>query len=182
MTALSTNLHFHGLPVPAICHQDDVLRTMVGPGDPPFEYRFQIPAETPPGLYWYHPHVHGFSDAQVLGGASGALIVEGIERANPLLVGLPERVLVIRDQDLVHPDAVAAKGSAVPDAPVLRDAEGDILNMGTGGGKPSKDLSLNFVPVAFPDYPPAVIQMKPEERQLWRVVTPPRSPMWTCKS
>ncbi len=170
MTALSTNLHFHGLPVPPVCHQDDVLKTMVGPGDPPFEYHFQIPRDTPPGLYWYHPHVHGFSNAQVLGGGSGVLIVEGIEHANPLLVGLPERVFVIRDQDLIHPDAVAPKGSAVPQAPVLRDSEGDILNTGTGEGRPSKDLSLNFVPVAFPDYPPAVIEMKPDERQLWRVV------------
>ena len=161
MTALSTNLHFHGLSVPPVCHQDDVLKTMIAPGDPPFEYRFQIPPDTPPGLYWYHPHVHGFSNAQVLGGASGALIVEGIERANPLLAGLPERVLVVRDQDLINPDAAPSKTPAVPQAPVLRDAEGDILNTGTGEGKPSKDLSINFVPVAFPDYSPAVIAMKP---------------------
>jgi FtsP/CotA-like multicopper oxidase with cupredoxin domain len=170
MTALSTNLHFHGLPVPPVCHQDDVLKTMIGPDDPPFEYRFQIPSDTPPGLYWYHPHVHGFSDTQVLGGASGVLIVEGIEQWNPSLAGLPERVLVIRDQELIHPDALAPKGSAVPQAPVLRDSEGDILNTGTGEGKPSKDLSLNFMPVAFPDYPPAVITMKPDERQLWRIL------------
>lgn len=170
MTALSTNLHFHGMSVPPICHQDDVLKTMIGPGDPPFEYRFQIPSDTPPGLYWYHPHVHGFSNEQVQGGASGALIVEGIEHADPALAGLPERVLVIRDQNLIHPDAVAAKGSAVPQAPVLRDSEGDILNTGTGEGKPSKDLSLNFVPVAFPDYRPATITMKPDERQLWRAL------------
>ncbi len=170
MTALSTNLHFHGLAVPPVCHQDDVLRTMIGPGDPAFEYRFQIPPDTPPGLYWYHPHVHGFSNAQVLGGASGALIVEGIESANSLLGGLPERVFVVRDQDLINPDAAPLKAPAVPQAPVLHDAEGDILNTGTGEGKPSKDLSINFVPVAFPDYPPAVIAMKPDERQLWRVV------------
>ncbi|HUN89789.1 MAG TPA: hypothetical protein VMU28_13405 [Terriglobales bacterium] len=28
---------------------------------------------------WYHPHIHGFSKLEVLGGTSGALIVEGIE-------------------------------------------------------------------------------------------------------
>ena len=56
MDGLSTNLHFHGLSVPPICHQDDVLRTMIAPGDAPFEYRFQIPPDTPPGLYWYHPY------------------------------------------------------------------------------------------------------------------------------
>ncbi len=170
MTPLSTNLHFHGLSVPPICHQDDVLKTVIGPGDAPFEYRFQIPPDTPPGLYWYHPHVHGFSNAQVLGGGSGVLIVEGIERANTLLAGLPERVLVVRDQDLINPDAAPSKTSTVPQVPVQRDAEGDILNTGTGEGKPSKDLSLNFVPVAYPDYLPGVIAMKPAERQLWRVV------------
>jgi FtsP/CotA-like multicopper oxidase with cupredoxin domain len=168
MTALSTNLHFHGLTVPAVCHQDDVMHTMIQPGDAPFEYRFRIPADEPPGVYWYHPHVHGFSNPQVLGGASGALIVEGIERANRELAGLPERVFVIRDQELLHPDAQPAKSGLTP--PVFRDAEGDILNTGTGGGKPAKDLSINFVPVPYPDYPPAVIMTKPSERQLWRVL------------
>ena len=62
MSAVSTNLHFHGLTVPPVCHQDDVLKTSIQPSDPPFEYRFQIPADEPPGLYWYHPHIHGFRD------------------------------------------------------------------------------------------------------------------------
>ncbi len=59
MTVETTNVHFHGLTVPPVCHQDDVLNTMIQPGDPPFEYRFKIPADEPPGLYWYHPHIHG---------------------------------------------------------------------------------------------------------------------------
>lgn len=55
MTPTSTNLHFHGLTIPPICHQDDVLKTSVSPRDMPFEYRFRIPPDEPPGLYWYHP-------------------------------------------------------------------------------------------------------------------------------
>jgi phospholipase C len=54
----------------------------------------------------------------VLGGASGALIVEGIERANRQLAGLPERVFVIRDalgpivnQSAVSDDTLAGPGS-----------------------------------------------------------------------
>jgi FtsP/CotA-like multicopper oxidase with cupredoxin domain len=168
MNAWSTNLHFHGLSVPPVCHQDDVLKTSIAPDGAPFEYRFQIPVDEPPGLYWYHPHVHGFSNAQVLGGASGALIVEGIERANRLLAGMPERVLIVRDRDLLNPNAAPLKSTV--NAPVLRDAEGDIVNTGTGLGKPAKDLSINFVPVPYPDYPPAIIAMKPAERQLWRVL------------
>jgi FtsP/CotA-like multicopper oxidase with cupredoxin domain len=121
-------------------------------------------------VYWYHPHVHGFSNAQVQGGASGALIVEGIERANPLVANLPERVLVIRDQELLTPDAAPNATLVMPELPPLRDPDGDILNTGTGGGKPSRDLSVNFVVVPYPDYSPALIMMRPSERQLWRLL------------
>jgi FtsP/CotA-like multicopper oxidase with cupredoxin domain len=169
MSPVSTNLHFHGLTIPPTCHQDDVLKTSVQPGDAPFDYRFRIPEDEPPGLYWYHPHIHGFSKQQVLGGASGALIVEGIERAKKEVAGLPERVFIIRDQDLVHPNAPpAASEPVIPKFMVDRD--GDAANNGTGFGKPAKDLSINYVPVPYPDYPPGVIEMRPGERQLWRVL------------
>src|SRR5215469_9972378 len=169
MTPVSTNLHFHGLTVPPVCHQDDVLKTSIQPDDNPFEYRLRIPDDTPPGLYWYHPHLHGFSKTQVLGGASGAIIIEGIERADLSLAGLPERVLVIRDQDLVNPNAAPSRFEPVMSKSQL-DNDGDALNAGTGFGKPSKDLSVNFVPVPYPNYPPATMSMKPGERQLWRVL------------
>jgi len=169
MTPVSTNLHFHGLTIPPVCHQDDVLKTAIQPGDAPFEYRFRIPEDEPPGLYWYHPHIHGFTKAQVLGGASGALIVEGIERADKAVSGLAERVLIIRDQDLLNPNAPPAKWEPVIPK-MLVDRDGDAANNGTGYGKPAKDLSINFVPAPYPDYRPAVIEMKPEEQQLWRVL------------
>jgi FtsP/CotA-like multicopper oxidase with cupredoxin domain len=169
MTPVSTNLHFHGLTVPPVCHQDDVLKTSIQPDDNPFEYRLRIPDDAPPGLYWYHPHLHGFSKTQVLGGASGALIIEGIERADPSLAGLPERVLVIRDQDLVNPNAPPSKFEPAMSKSQL-DNDGDVANSGTGFGKPSKDLSVNFVPVPYPNYSPATMTMKPGERQLWRVL------------
>jgi FtsP/CotA-like multicopper oxidase with cupredoxin domain len=170
MDGLSTNLHFHGLNVAPVCHQDDVLHTLISPSDPPFEYRLQVPADQPPGVYWYHPHVHGSSNVQLQGGASGALIVEGIERANPATAGLPERVLIIRDQELLTPDAEPYASVVMPEMPVLRDPDGDILNTGTGAGKPSKDLSINFVTVPYPDYPPGLIIIRPLERQLWRIL------------
>ena len=169
MSLISTNLHFHGLTVPPVCHQDDVLRTSVQPGQPPFEYRFKIPDDEPPGLYWYHPHIHGFSKVQVLGGASGAIVIEGLERAQPMVAGLPERVFVIRDQDLLNPDAPPAKSEPVVPKMFI-DRDGDSANNGTGFGKPAKDLSINFVPVPYPDYPPAIVRLKPGQRQLWRIV------------
>jgi len=169
MSPTSTNMHFHGLTIPPVCHQDDVLKTSIQPGDPPFEYRFHIPGNQPPGLYWYHPHLHGLTKQQILGGASGALIVEGIERADRALAGLPERVLIIRDQDLLNPNAPPSKSEPVLPK-MLFDRDGDAANTGTGFGKPAKDISINFVPVPYPDYPPASIGMKPDEQQLWRVV------------
>ena len=170
MTALATNLHYHGLAIPPVCHQDEVLKTAINPSDAPFEYRVRIPVDQPPGVYWYHPHIHGFTNTEVLGGASGAIVVEGIERANPEVAGLPERVIVIRDQDLLNADAQPVQTDSMPPPLVMRDAEGDILNTGTGGGKPAKDLSINFVPVSFPNYVPAKIMIRPQEKQLWCVL------------
>ncbi len=62
-----------------------------------------------PASGWYHPHLHGFSKTQVLGGTSAPSIIEGIERADPSLAGLAERVLVIRDQDLVNSGRAAVE-------------------------------------------------------------------------
>jgi FtsP/CotA-like multicopper oxidase with cupredoxin domain len=169
MNSTSTNLHFHGLTVPARCHQDEVLKTSIQPGSRPFEYRFRIPADEPPGLYWYHPHIHGFSRTQVLGGASGALIIEGLERAVPEIAGLAERVLIIRDQDLMHPDAAPSRSEPIVPKMFI-DRDGDSANNGTGFGRPAKDLSINFVPVPYPDYPAATILMQAGQRQLWRVL------------
>ena len=146
MTAASTNLHFHGLSVPPVCHQDDTLRTLVSPSDPAFEYRIKLPPDQSPGLYWYHPHPHGYTEEQVLGGASGALIIEGIERARPEVSGLPERVLILRDQRI----------------PGVTETDED--------SGPGKDISLNFVPVLFPVYRPAEMAVLPDEREFWRVL------------
>jgi len=91
----STNMHFHGLNIPPLCHQDDVIYTLIQSGDPPFQYNFQVPPNDNPGLYWYHPHAHGNTTTQVDGGAAGAIIIEG---NLPGTQGLPERVFVIRQQ------------------------------------------------------------------------------------
>ena len=138
-TVSSTNVHFHGLNVPPICHQDDVLTTLIQPGKPAFEFNIQIPKNEPPGLYWYHPHIHGFTEFQVNGGAAGALIVEGMEKIRPEVAGLAERVFVIRQQYLVP---------WVPGP---------------------YELSTNFDIAGFGRSPSGIIEMKPNEKQFWRV-------------
>ncbi len=134
----STNVHFHGLNVPPTCHQDDVISTVIQSGSQPFNYKMQIPTDEPPGLYWYHPHIHGFTEFQVNGGAAGALIVNGMEKYRPEVAGLAQRVFVIRQQYLVP---------WIPGP---------------------YQLTLNYQVAAFPG-PYPVIQMKPGEKQFWRV-------------
>jgi FtsP/CotA-like multicopper oxidase with cupredoxin domain len=153
MSSSTTNLHFHGLSIPPKCHQDDVLSTLIQPSaigsGAGFEYRFKIPPAQPPGMYWYHPHPHGFSEAQVLGGASGALIVEGMERVNPEVAGLPERVIILRDQLIPGMTEEATEGA---------------------GEEPAKDISINFVAVMHPMNKPAAMAAKPNQREFWRIL------------
>jgi FtsP/CotA-like multicopper oxidase with cupredoxin domain len=148
MTAVSTNLHFHGMNVSPACHQDEVIHTVIQPGQE-FDYTVQIPANEPSGMYWYHPHPHGFSENQLLGGATGVIIVEGIQNFNSVVVGLPERILVLRDQPLQPGEAGKA-------------------------GAPAHDLSLNDVPVTFPAYTPSVLEVPASTasapvQEFWRV-------------
>src|SRR5690348_16163073 len=74
-----SNLHFHGLHVSPDRPQDDVLTMMSLPGQS-LLYRIDVPADAPPGLYWYHTHPHGESARQALDGMSGAIVIEGIDR------------------------------------------------------------------------------------------------------
>jgi suppressor of ftsI len=104
-----TNLHFHGLTVSPDAPQDDVLSMLAMPGKS-LSYTVQIPKDHPPGLYWYHTHPHGESYQQVLDGMSGALVIEGIESYYPALVGLPERILVVRGRSTKNdPQSTALK-------------------------------------------------------------------------
>jgi Multicopper oxidase len=90
-------------------------------------------------------HAHGLTEAALLGGASGAIVVDGIQRFHPEVSGLRHRVLMIRDQSVA--------GNPTP-----------------GGKIPSWDLSLNFVPIDYPAEIPAILRMSSGDREFWRVV------------
>src|SRR6202050_3432705 len=123
MTPQSANLHFHGLNVTPQCHGDNVVHTIVNPGES-FHYKFTIPKDEPPGMYWYHAHIHGIASPAVQGGASGAIEIEGIANLHPAVQGLPQRFLVVRDEPLQYPPQ---HGRLQPTAPFW-------------------DVSLNYVP------------------------------------
>jgi len=85
-----TNLHFHGIRTSPLGTSDNV-HLAITPGAS-FTYEVRIPATQPPGLYWYHSHIHGLSEQQVMRGLSGALVVEGSEPA-----GTAERLFVLKN-------------------------------------------------------------------------------------
>ncbi len=148
-----TNLHFHGLTVSPDSPQDDVLDMMAMPGQS-LRYTVQIPRDHPPGLYWYHTHPHGESYRQVLDGMSGALVIEGIESYFPPLVGLPERVLVVRGRSIVNdPQSTDLKHRVELSSDICgaeREAPEEVFTL-NGSVRPQ-------------------IEIAPSERQFWRLV------------
>jgi len=102
------NLHFHGLHVSGILPSDDTTLEVLPQES--FEYVINIPDDHEPGLHWVHPHHHGSSTLQLVGGAALAMIVKDVEDALdgnfsgnvlPLDVSeAPERIHVFQDWDL----------------------------------------------------------------------------------
>jgi FtsP/CotA-like multicopper oxidase with cupredoxin domain len=154
MYTSSLNIHYHGTTSSPDCHQDQVIHTIINSGEH-FQYNVDFPSYIPSGLYWYHTHVHGIAEATVQGGASGALIISGIQNYEPEVAGLSERVLVIRDQ------------------PVAGNSTPGNTCVGNNNVTPSWDLDINYVPLEFQattcTYTPAIIEMQAGEREFWRV-------------
>jgi FtsP/CotA-like multicopper oxidase with cupredoxin domain len=146
MTDTSVNMHFHGLNVSPKCHSDETIFTLVNSGET-FDYKLNIPRNEPPGLYWYHPHVHGIASPAVQGGGTGVIEVEGMANIQPAVAGLPERFIVLRDEPL--------RGSQV------HESHAKIA--------PFWDVSINYVTVPFPKYTPAIIRMQSGTQEFWRV-------------
>lgn len=149
----SVNLHYHGLNITPTCGADDVLTTILQPDNAmagnisTFHYHFSIPSNEPPGLFWYHPHVHGTAQQHLLGGMTGVMIVEGMEKFFPELMGMRERVLVLRDMDKPDP-------ADNPNAPA---------------DEPWKNVSINSVPIVYGSKLTPKLKMGVGERQFWRV-------------
>ncbi|MEI9902257.1 MAG: hypothetical protein WDN31_21665 [Hyphomicrobium sp.] len=66
-----------------------------------YDYRWIVPTDHALGLFWYHPHPHGISEAQVLSGMSGMLVIDDfLGRRYPELSGLKRRTLILKDVEL----------------------------------------------------------------------------------
>ena len=141
----------------------------------------------------YHPHFHGLVDNAMLGGASGLIIIQGLEQVSlypifrmrtrvlastdsfdrqpnkyirhilpdfdrvivlfgvglqvrPEVAGLPTRTLAIRDQ-------VLPAGSNTDDV-----------------NGPGFDVTVNFIPVPYPAYRMAKLEIGAGSLEFWRVI------------
>lgn len=110
----TTNLHTHGLTVSPQPCSDEVLRSTIYPANwtlpvvlqpcqtapNTFTYTYDLPADHPAGLYWYHTHRHGTAEQQTQMGLVGALIVEDENDAHRRALGVTDEVLVVTDTPL----------------------------------------------------------------------------------
>src|ERR1700733_9737709 len=186
----ATNLHVHGFAVPPVQPQDDVLTVCADPavglqscGRRAFTYHFHVPSNMTEGLYWYHPHVHGEVQAQMLMGLTGAIVVEGPQDDARRAAGIEERVLIVRQtQDLDAGRTQAAAMTAALPASSKRKAVGHTppataidttheLLCGANSGIDA--LSLNGTPVPVgeaPDSALANFELPAGRKQLWRIL------------
>jgi FtsP/CotA-like multicopper oxidase with cupredoxin domain len=186
----ATNLHVHGFAVPPVAPQDEVLMTCTDPAVGPascgrreFTYRYHVPPDMPEGLYWYHPHVHGEIQAQMLMGLSSAIVVEGPEDDARRAAGVAERVLIVRQtQDL---DAGKIQDAAMTAAPVappgVRALDGETVataidtahELLCAPNSGIDKISLNGTPVPIGDPPDstlAQLEIAAGRKQLWRIL------------
>jgi FtsP/CotA-like multicopper oxidase with cupredoxin domain len=147
-----TNLHTHGLLDSPQQPGDQVIMTMILPGQT-YRYVYAIPRTQPPGLYWYHPHPHGETNHQAGSGMSGLIVIEGIEAYAPVVRGLPERDIILRDYYLPgHRNPLANTG--VPSTIPVSDR--------CNPNAAEKGITINGLPSA-------TITMQAGSRQFFRV-------------
>jgi FtsP/CotA-like multicopper oxidase with cupredoxin domain len=100
-----TNIHYHGLnvpPGPLTEPYGDSVFIEIKPGKSG-KYSIPIPEQQGLGTYWYHPHPHGTTEAQVLGGLSGPIVMDGLietyyQKLQPLKTTKDfERFLLLKD-------------------------------------------------------------------------------------
>jgi hypothetical protein len=120
------------------------------------EYVLDIPADHPPGLHWYHAHVHGSTALQVMGGLVGAILVEPLRKGTGVLGNDRQSLVVVVQFVNLRPhrsDAACEDGDDDSD-----DADNDTGDEGnvseTRTGKASRTVQArynSFKPFSMPE-------------------------------
>ncbi|WP_244187553.1 multicopper oxidase family protein [Mycobacterium gastri] len=109
---VDTNLHTHGLQVSPEDPGDNV-GLQLGPLQD-HQYSYNIAANQPTGLHWYHPHFHTATAHQLWNGLSGPIIVEGEIDAIPEIAEMRERTIVVNEMWIADDSAEVPFAVVVP--------------------------------------------------------------------
>lgn len=118
-----TNLHEHGFHVSPVGISDNVLRVMEPKSSNPVVV--ETPKDLAAGTYWYHTHLHGLTEAQVMAGLFGTLVVNGLSERLPadLASGLKEHLVALHDYQLDKNNAIITQ-NIDSNAPTTRMVNG----------------------------------------------------------
>ncbi|MGX1267663.1 multicopper oxidase family protein [Streptomyces phaeoluteigriseus] len=142
------NLHTHGMHVDPTGDADNVFRAFepaeVQGAGTIHRSSVTVPAGHPAGTFWYHPHHHGSTATQLLGGMAGVIVVEGDVDDVPEIAAAREIVFCVSELRL--------DGGQVPDLTSEGAFEGIASTFLVNGAKNP------------------VLTIAPGEVQRWRIV------------
>ncbi|WP_188306825.1 multicopper oxidase family protein [Streptomyces sp. CBMA123] len=149
----SFNLHTHGLHVDPTGDADNVLRVFAprtaeeveaGAPEPRYVTAIDIPADHPAGTFWYHPHLHGATSTQLVGGMAGVLIVRGDVDEVPEIAAAADLVVCVNE---------------------LRLKDGEVPDFSSGNALAAVPPVLTVNGAVNP-----TVTLRPGEVQRWRLV------------
>jgi L-ascorbate oxidase len=111
----------NGIPVPQTHeHGSNVMDAV--------DYRIEIPKNHPSGLYWFHPHAHGLALNQVASGLAGIITIGSVghyARGDAVRAPIPDeyvRHLILKDIQVLAAGTIKFHGGSAP------VANGEVLN------------------------------------------------------
>ena len=138
----SSIVHWHGLDVPE--HADGHPRLAIAPGK---DYVYDFEAANRAGTYWYHPHPHMRTAAQVYRGLAGLFIIRDEEED---AVGLPsgeaESVCVLQDRRFDAANQLVFRGDNMME--MMNGFLGDRVLV-NGLPRPTRDVDAGWHRIRF---------------------------------
>ena len=158
----ATNLHTHGLHVSPTGNSDNVLLQI--PAQTSFPYEVKVPANHPPGSFWYHAHAHGSTAIQVGSGMAGALIIED----DPGSIPASLRAANARDKVMVLETILYNQNGELNQITALFPSPQSPNDCSQPGNQDTWLCSKRLVTINGQIVP--VITMRPGEVQRWRLI------------
>jgi len=143
------------------------------------DYSIRIPASHPSGLYWFHPHVHGNSEAQISAGLSGIITIGNVSdyACGGAPCDMSRSALPVTHHLILKDTQVLSDGTLLlrQDPGFCQGSErGSVTQGGCAGGEPPYPTRVAytggrwFFTINGQQYP--TITVGAPAGQLWRIV------------